>query len=107
MTLASTIHDLLGQGVVESVSIGDEADKATWRVKFKPVATDAEKATVTARLAAFDLATYTANEVTVAEIARLERQQTMRRIREAIRGTDGGWLMALDQRIAILRAGLR
>lgn len=39
-----------------------------------------------------------------AEIAALEATVTERRTREAILGTDAGWLLALDAQIAALRA---
>lgn len=43
------------------------------------------------------------NEAIIAEISELESQITDRRIREAIIGTDGGWLKAQDEKIAALR----
>lgn len=48
----------------------------------------------------------TANNNTMQQITALERTQTPRRMREAIAGTDGGWLSALDTKIAALRAQL-
>ena len=42
----------------------------------------------------------------IAEIARLEGQVTQRRIREAIAGTDSGWLVAQEALLAIERAKL-
>ena len=41
-----------------------------------------------------------------AQIAELEAQVTPRRMREAVLGTDGGWLAAQDAAIAALRAKL-
>ncbi len=41
------------------------------------------------------------------KIFELENTVTFRRLREAILGTDGGWLHALDQEIAMLRASLK
>lgn len=41
-----------------------------------------------------------------AQIQALEATVTQRRLREAILGTDGGWLAAIDQQIAALRAQL-
>jgi len=40
---------------------------------------------------------------TLEKIATLEAQQTPRRIREAINGTDNGWLKLLDTQISALR----
>lgn len=40
------------------------------------------------------------------QIAVLEAQQTDRRIREALAGTDGGWLVNLNNQITALRATL-
>lgn len=42
----------------------------------------------------------------LSQIATLEAQQTDRRIREAVAGTDGGWLANLNTQIAALRAQL-
>jgi hypothetical protein len=41
-----------------------------------------------------------------AQIEALEATQTPRRIREALRGTDNGWLDNVDAQIAALRAQL-
>jgi hypothetical protein len=41
-----------------------------------------------------------------AQILALEAQQTPRRIRSAIAGTDSGWLAALEAQIVALRAQL-
>lgn len=40
------------------------------------------------------------------EIAALELTVTQRRIREAATGTDGGWLLSLNNQIATLRSQL-
>lgn len=45
-------------------------------------------------------------EVLLAQIVDLEAQQTLRRMREAYLGLDGGWLADLEARIAALRAQL-
>ena len=42
----------------------------------------------------------------VSQIAALEAQQTDRRVRDAIAGTDNGWLKNLETQIAALRAQL-
>lgn len=42
----------------------------------------------------------------LAQIAALEATQTPRRIRNAVAGTDGGWLASLETQIAALRAKL-
>jgi hypothetical protein len=42
---------------------------------------------------------------TLMKIFELENTMTLRRLREAILGIDGGWLKALDQQIAALREG--
>lgn len=44
------------------------------------------------------------NRVISAQIAELEKQQTVRRIREAALGLDNGWLADLERQIAELRA---
>jgi hypothetical protein len=41
------------------------------------------------------------------KISELESTVTPRRLREAILGADGGWLHALDQQIAAMRADLK
>ncbi len=46
------------------------------------------------------------NSAILAQIQTLEAAQTMRRMREAIAGTDGGWLSNLESQIAALRAQL-
>jgi hypothetical protein len=43
-------------------------------------------------------------QATKDQIAALEAQQTPRRIREALAGTDNGWLADLNAQIAALRA---
>lgn len=48
----------------------------------------------------------TPRELILAQIAALESQITVRRTREAILGTDGGWLANIDTQIAVLRAEL-
>ncbi len=50
--------------------------------------------------------TKAAQEEIAAQIADLEAMQTPRRIREAVAGTDNGWLTALNNKIAALRAKL-
>jgi hypothetical protein len=47
-----------------------------------------------------------ARRSTLAAIAAIEATITQRRIREHLRGTDGGWLVARDDEIAALRAQL-
>jgi hypothetical protein len=42
----------------------------------------------------------------LSQIAALETTQTDRRIREALAGTDNGWMAALNTQIAALRAQL-
>lgn len=44
--------------------------------------------------------------LTLSEIAELEGMITPRRLREAVLGTDDGWLVAIDAKIATLRAKL-
>jgi hypothetical protein len=48
----------------------------------------------------------TAQQLTLAEIHTLEATITPRRLREALLGTDNGWLASIDAQIATLRAGL-
>jgi hypothetical protein len=47
-----------------------------------------------------------ASEQALAQIADLERTVTPRRMREAALGIDNGWLKAVDDQIALLRASL-
>lgn len=63
---------------------------------------------VTAKIADYDvfLTTEAANAAIKKQIAALEGQQTPRRIREAIKGTDNGWMVGIDNQIAALRAQL-
>ena len=49
----------------------------------------------------------TANDIILAQIDALEVQQTSRRIREALLGTDSGWLANLNSQIQSLRAQLQ
>jgi uncharacterized membrane protein len=46
------------------------------------------------------------NDAIIFQIQRLEMQQTLRRCREAIAGTDGGFLKAIDTKIVSLRSQL-
>ena len=46
------------------------------------------------------------NDILKSKILGLESQQTERRIREAINGTDGGWMKNLEDQIAALRSQL-
>ena len=48
----------------------------------------------------------TANDMLILRIGFLENQQTLRRMREAAAGSDGGWLTTLNTQIAALRAQL-
>lgn len=52
-------------------------------------------------------AAWVAERATMSGLHALEAQQTPRRVREAALGTDGGWLKALDAKIAALRAGIK
>lgn len=47
-----------------------------------------------------------ASQPVLSQILALEAQVTQRRIREAVLGTDNGWLAELDAQIAALRAQL-
>lgn len=47
------------------------------------------------------------NDLILAKIAELEASVTTRRMREALLGTDNGWMKALDEQIATLRNGLK
>lgn len=48
----------------------------------------------------------TERSLTLSKIAELEAMITPRRLREAVLGTDGGWLETIDAKIATLRAKL-
>lgn len=48
----------------------------------------------------------TAQQAIQAQIAALEASVTPRRIREAVLGTDGGWIAGVDSQIKSLRAKL-
>lgn len=48
----------------------------------------------------------TGNALILSQIAATEATITPRRVREAVLGTDGGWLHAADAEIAALRKGL-
>jgi hypothetical protein len=50
--------------------------------------------------------TLSANEVIISQIAALEATVTPRRIREAVLGSDSGWLANINNQIAILRGNL-
>ncbi len=47
-----------------------------------------------------------AKQLIIDQILALEKTQTLRRIREAITGTDNGWLAALNAQIVNLRGQL-
>lgn len=49
----------------------------------------------------------TESQITLGKIAALEATVTDRRIREAVLGVDAGWLRALNDEIATLRARLK
>ncbi|OWY32207.1 hypothetical protein [Herbaspirillum aquaticum] len=53
-----------------------------------------------------DAAPISAREVVLAQILALEATVTQRRLRDAILGTDGGWLKDVESKIAALRAKL-
>ena len=55
---------------IDGVSVGSRADKATWRVSFKPEATDEQKAAAASVVAAFNLDAPTVSHV----IAERERR---------------------------------
>jgi hypothetical protein len=48
-----------------------------------------------------------ARRVVLAQIKELEKQITIRRIRESILGVDNGWLANIDAQIATLRSQLK
>jgi hypothetical protein len=50
--------------------------------------------------------TLSSNEVIISQIAALESTVTPRRIREAVLGSDSGWLANINNQIAILRGNL-
>jgi len=51
-------------------------------------------------------AEYTTKQTILKQIDDLEKTQTPRRIRDAINGTDNGWMAALESQIAALRTQL-
>ena len=51
-------------------------------------------------------AAYQARQTILDQIAALEATQTPRRMRDAVAGTDNGWLADLETQIAALRAQL-
>jgi len=51
-------------------------------------------------------AKYTTKQTILKQIDDLEKTQTPRRIRDAINGTDNGWMAALESQIAALRTQL-
>ena len=108
MSLISAIHAAVAAvAPIDGVSIGDPADKRTWRIDFKDTATMDDRVAGMAALQAFDIAKQAANEPVLAEIAKVEQDQTPRRLREAVLGTGGTWLSNLDRQIAALRLLLR
>lgn len=66
--------------------------------------TDAEITQANADAAAWEATQ--PNEIIKQQIAALEATQTDRRIREALAGSDGGWLESLNVQITALRARL-
>ncbi|WP_284076241.1 hypothetical protein [Herbaspirillum aquaticum] len=53
-----------------------------------------------------DAAPVSAREAVLAQISALEATVTQRRLRDAILGTDSGWLKNIEAEIAVLRAKL-
>ena len=51
---------------IDGVSIGRKNDKSTWRIDFRPEATDAQKAAARAALDAFDVAAEAARALAAA-----------------------------------------
>lgn len=51
---------------IDGISIGNEADKRTWRIDFAPEATDAQKAAAKAFVASFDPSTPSPQEYSAA-----------------------------------------
>lgn len=96
-----------GVASIDGVCVGNPADKATWRIDFQDTATPDQRAAGQAVIDAFSIDTANANQALLDQIARLEGQQTDRRVREALAGTDGGWLANLNSQIAALRAQLK
>ena len=64
MTLASRLHSEVSVvAPIDGVSIGLENDRATWRIDFRPEATDAQRLAANAALAAYDPSAPTVDDV--------------------------------------------
>jgi hypothetical protein len=116
----SRLHDALAAVCpVAGVSIGDRADRSTWRVSYAPEATAAQIAAAQAVLAAFDPAAPTAADVRAEEQRRIMRLLGARDAahmgeiiadgtREAVRllriGEERDWTTEEEQRAAALQA---
>ena len=58
-SLPEKLHnDVVAVCPLTGISLGDETDKSTWRVNFKPEATDQQKADAQAVIDAFDIAAW-------------------------------------------------
>jgi len=56
MVNTNRLHDLIAAlAPIDGVSIGKRSDKTTWRIDFKPEATEQQKAAAQAALDAFDI----------------------------------------------------
>lgn len=81
--------------------VDDDYIAQSGEVMFSGIPTSGQLASAFTKFTASE-----ANLVIVRQIVTLEAQQTPRRMREALAGTDGGWLAALNTQITTLRAQL-
>jgi len=87
-------------------SVGDYYVPAPGEVLFPDLATDDELEAAFPGFKAVK-AIQTSNDAILAQIEALEATQTPRRIREAVAGTDGGWLAKLESQIVVLPSQLQ
>ena len=88
---------------IHGISFGKTTDKNTWRIDFKPEATKEQRDAAQAKLRAIEPTVVMGQMQAADAIERLEASQTPRRVREAVLGTDNGWLAALEAKIKSLR----
>src|ERR1043166_2496208 len=67
-------QDVSALAPIAGVSVGDPADPKTWRVDFKPEATDAQRSAVLAFVSKADPAQWTVSEGVQIALARVEAQ---------------------------------
>ena len=105
----ASLHKLLERtapGAVQSLRIGDPADKSTWSIRFAKDIPDAVQSACVRALESFDLPDHTKRAAIQSQIIEIEGSVTQRMLREAALGINRLPLQQVEDRIAALRAKL-